>query len=142
MIPHVGSENEASALALETIMQVQAGGPVEASRHGGDCRGHVGFAPHFRVVLEDARPVRFMAQGNNDLTIVVRGPSGQWWCNDDSDGLNPMVELSAATPGTYPGLHRHVRIRALTCECTRHNRPHAHALATHSGTKHDRAALA
>jgi hypothetical protein len=101
MIPHVGAENEASTLALETITQVQAGGPVEASRHGGDCRGHVGFAPHFRVALEDARSVRFMAQGNNDLTIVVRGPSGQWWCNDDSDGLNPMVELSAVTPGTY-----------------------------------------
>jgi len=99
-IPRVGSEAEAATLALETIIPLQAGGSIEASRHGGDCRGFVGFAPNFRVLLDDARPVRFMAQGDRDLTIVVRGPTGQW-CNDDNDGLNPMVELAGPTPGLY-----------------------------------------
>lgn len=100
-IPRVGSETEAATLDFETITQLQAGGPVAASRHGGDCRGYVGFAPNFRVAVADARPVRFMAQGDRDLTIVVVGPTGQWWCNDDSDGLNPMVEITGPIPGLY-----------------------------------------
>lgn len=100
-IPRVGAEGDAAMLALETVTQVLAGGPVEASRQGGECRGHIGFMPHFRVTAEGARPLRFMAQGDGDLTIVVRGPSGQRWCNDDSDGLNPMVEVPTPVAGTY-----------------------------------------
>ena len=101
MLQHVGVLGEAATLELEVITPALAGGAVDASRHGGDCRGHVGLVPHFRVSLVDARPVRFMAQGAQDLTLVVRGPSGQWWCNDDSDGLNPMVELAGHSPGVY-----------------------------------------
>lgn len=100
-IPRIGTEADAATLALETITQLQAGGSVEASRYGGDCRGFVGSAPNFRVSLEGSLPARFMAQGDRDLTIVVRGPSGQHWCNDDHDGLNPMVELAGPIPGVY-----------------------------------------
>ncbi len=100
-IPRIGSESEAATLAVETITPLQAGGSVQASRHGGDCRGYVSFAPSFRVALDDAQPTRFMAQGERDLTLVVRGPTGQWWCNDDHDGLNPMVEITSPTPGVY-----------------------------------------
>ena len=30
--------------------------------------------------------------GTNDITLVVQRPDGTYLCNDDSDGLNPMVE--------------------------------------------------
>ena len=100
-IPRIGRESEAATLALETITPLQAGGSVEASRHGGDCRGFVGSEPNFRVSLEDTRSTRFMAQGDRDLTLAVLGPSGQHWCNDDYDGLNPMVELAGPIPGVY-----------------------------------------
>lgn len=84
------------------ILHGLAGGPREANMtFGADCRGQVGSQPSHRFLLDAAFPyLRIMARGDSDLTLVVRTPGGLTRCNDDSDGLNPVVE-GAFEPGIY-----------------------------------------
>jgi hypothetical protein len=78
-----------------------AGGTREASTFGPECRGRVQPMPNHRFRLESSFPyLRIMARGDRDLTLVVRTPGGISRCNDDSDGLNPVVE-GAFEPGIY-----------------------------------------
>ncbi|MFN7699598.1 MAG: hypothetical protein ACK6CU_25860 [Deltaproteobacteria bacterium] len=81
------------------IFQGVAGGPDDALRFGPLCRGRISSSPNLRFRVSEAQQVRVMARGDADLTLVVRGPMGVL-CNDDSDGLNPMVEGSLG-PGVY-----------------------------------------
>ena len=34
-------------------------------------------------------------------TLLVNAPDGSWYCNDDSNGLNPMVSWSSPRSGQY-----------------------------------------
>jgi hypothetical protein len=79
-----------------------AGGPRDASAaFGSDCRGQVPSQPSHRFLLDASFPyLRIMARGDSDLTLAVRTPGGLTRCNDDSDGLNPVVE-GAFEPGVY-----------------------------------------
>lgn len=79
-----------------------AGGPRDAaSSFGPDCRGQLPMQPSHRFRLEASYPyLRIMARGDSDLTLVVRSAAGIVRCNDDSDGLNPVVE-GAFEPGEY-----------------------------------------
>src|SRR5690606_4508404 len=39
---------------------------------------------------------------DSDTTLVVNGPDGLWYCDDDSNGgLNPQVTFSSPRSGTY-----------------------------------------
>ncbi|GAB4206987.1 MAG: hypothetical protein OHK0013_24150 [Sandaracinaceae bacterium] len=83
------------------VLHGLAGGIREASAFGPDCRGRVATTPSRRFLLETSFPyLRIMARGERDLTLVVRTPGGTARCNDDSDGLNPVVE-GAFEPGIY-----------------------------------------
>lgn len=79
-----------------------AGGPRDAaSSFGPDCRGQLPMQPSHRLELQASYPyLRIMVRGDDDLTLVVRTPGGLSRCNDDSDGLNPMVD-GAFEPGIY-----------------------------------------
>lgn len=61
--------------------------------HGapGDCRGHVPDAP--QIVLRLARPtaVRIAPTSSTDIVLVVRTSEGDVFCDDDTDGSNPVV---------------------------------------------------
>lgn len=47
--------------------------------------------------------LRFYFQPNQsgDTALVINGPNGQWSCNDDSVGLNPMVTFNGPQAGQY-----------------------------------------
>lgn len=87
-----------------TIVPGIAGGPFYLSTLASECIGHAGPVPGHRLVVEGAAPVRLRvmayATSGQDLTIAVRGPDGRMRCNDDSDGLMPLVE-DALAPGEY-----------------------------------------
>lgn len=77
----------------------EAGGASDPAGLGATslCVGHVRAAPSHVVVVQ--RPIdalRLRVQAPSDTTLAVRGPDGQWRCNDDFDGLNP------ALGGTFP----------------------------------------
>ena len=79
-------------------MRTATGAPF--STFLGECTGHGATMPthHLSVTGETALVLRVMAYapGGEDLTIAIRGSDGQIRCNDDFDGLAPLVE------GTFP----------------------------------------
>jgi hypothetical protein len=105
--PQLPSTTPAEAIGITPgftdpmIFHGLAGGPRAASNFSPDCRGQVPMQPSHRFRLDASFPyLRIMARGEADLTLVVRSPGGMMRCNDDSDGLNPVVE-GAFEPGVY-----------------------------------------
>lgn len=106
--PHLPTMTPGAALAISPgfadpmILHGVAGGPRDAaSAFGADCRGQVPLVPSHRLeLLSSYSYLRIMVRGDDDLTLVVRTPGGLSRCNDDSDGLNPMVDGSFE-PGIY-----------------------------------------
>ncbi len=45
--------------------------------------------------------LQMTVQSEFDATLAVSGPDGTWTCNDDGDGLAPVVEMRAAPRGRY-----------------------------------------
>lgn len=88
-----GGVQQASALATSDVA-------------GNSCVGNIPMAPQHTVTVAAAIPfLRILVSGTEDSTLVVRGPNGQFYCNDDSgdpgNGFNPVVEITAAAPGSY-----------------------------------------
>ena len=84
---------------------VTAGGGVEIDRFSGDswCAGFVAERPS--VAVEYAAgdfPLFFSMQTDDDGTLAVHTPDGEWICDDDSAGdLNPGVRIDAPASGRY-----------------------------------------
>jgi hypothetical protein len=82
-----------------------AGGSVDASRLGGDCRGNISDSPDVRVVYEagSGLPLVFTVASDADTTLVINAPDGRWYCNDDKAllNLNPRVIFRNARAGSY-----------------------------------------
>lgn len=84
------------------VLSGSAGGPSQASSLDPTCRGYVGIIPSHTLQVSGAMPMlRIMARSDEDTTLVVRRPDGTYACNDDSDGLNPAVDLANVQPGAY-----------------------------------------
>jgi hypothetical protein len=82
---------------------VVASEPLEALVPDLFCSGHAGTdAPDLVLTVEDPGPeLSLYAVSPTDLVIAVRGPDGQWLCNDDSYGINPAVTFEAPQAGDY-----------------------------------------
>jgi TPR repeat protein len=67
------------------------------------CVGYVSArAPTITVTV--GQPLtfgRFFTHMSGDPTLLIRDPNGGWHCNDDSVGLDAMVELRDAPAGLY-----------------------------------------
>lgn len=71
---------------------------------GSGCIGYAAVAPDYSINLSgDMAQLRigFTADDNADTTMIVRLANGSYVCNDDADGLNPVVTVSAAAAGQY-----------------------------------------
>ncbi|MCC5995569.1 MAG: hypothetical protein JJU18_04260 [Oceanicaulis sp.] len=91
------------------VVDIAAGGEVQARRalegytigHAGDrrCRGHIHEAPDLRLRFEAGRtlPLIIRANAEFDTTLVVNGPDGTWYCDDDS-GPGVQAELHWDNP--------------------------------------------
>lgn len=82
---------------------IDAGGSRSARDLGSGCRGDIGIRPDVRLHYEAGSnfPLNIYATSETDLTLVVRGPNGEWHCNDDYDGLDPAVMLENPASGSY-----------------------------------------
>jgi len=85
---------------------VPAGGRVAAnqlrSANGQACRGWVTRAPsaRFNVDASSLDGLMFTATADFDTTLAIHAPNGRWYCADDDDGLNPVLNL-VAQQGDY-----------------------------------------
>jgi hypothetical protein len=79
-----------------------AGGSVDATPLGSNCRGHIPAGPHVTLATTGHEHVVLTTTATGDLTLVVRDAAGALHCDDDSGGAQqPRVE--ATLP---PGQHQ------------------------------------
>lgn len=84
-------------------VSLQAGGSIDASTIGAwGCVGQIANAPDYELTFSaGSLPLFLSVESSADTTLVVNGPDGSWYCNDDFDGLNPGLEFSPAQSGVY-----------------------------------------
>lgn len=85
-------------------VSLQSGGSIDATRLGGDCKGMIASAPDYRInyTAGTSLPLILSVASSTDTTLVVNGPDGRWYCNDDGpNGINPSVRFNHPTSGQY-----------------------------------------
>lgn len=94
---------EGGFLPDPVVIELEAGGSFDARTLGGECVGFINEgSPDVAFDFSSpTAPVNLYALSDADTTLVVRAPSGQWLCNDDTHGLNPLVRLAKPAPGRY-----------------------------------------
>lgn len=85
---------------------VVSGGDLDAADAGTDagCSGWVTAQPDVIVSFTEMSGFlrfAFRASDDGDATLVINDGNGNWHCNDDAVGLNPMVDLADAPAGQY-----------------------------------------
>ncbi|MGM0455858.1 MAG: hypothetical protein ACQERW_06790, partial [Cyanobacteriota bacterium] len=88
-------------------VDVMPGGSTNASNLdlGSDCVGFINASnPDVRVNYEAGNSsfLSFNVTGGGDTTLLINGPDGNWYCNDDFDGaVSPRVMFQPALSGQY-----------------------------------------
>jgi len=78
-----------------------SGGGTDASTLNNACAGWVSGTPdHLFVSGGNFTALRLLAHATDDITLVVQKPDGTYVCNDDTEGLDPIV-AAPFPPGTY-----------------------------------------
>ncbi|OLF71376.1 hypothetical protein AWH62_12560 [Maricaulis sp. W15] len=86
------------------LVELMAGGDVEAeSAADRSCRGFVTLAPDVELTFEPGGlDLYISAVSDRDTTLVINGPDGEWYCNDDGAGnFNPGVRFIEPQAGVY-----------------------------------------
>lgn len=107
----IGAQPTFSNLTLEAgftpdpyRIQLTAGGDINAERtQGGECVGMIANAPDIRLTYSpDELPLNIRVSSKEDTTLVINGPDGSWYCDDDSGGgENPMISFTDPEEGVY-----------------------------------------
>lgn len=86
-------------------ISVLGGGAIDMGDINADCNGFVAqrasFTLRYTANVADFPTLYIGATSDADTTIAVRTPNGQWVCNDDASGLNPMVAIEQPRTGRY-----------------------------------------
>lgn len=81
---------------------VYAGGGLEASSFANTCVGMVSEVAQLNFEYDGSGgPLVISGWGDEDISLAVNGPDGRWYCNDDTNGLNPRVNWNSARNGIY-----------------------------------------
>ncbi|MCW5725525.1 MAG: peptidase S1 [Maricaulaceae bacterium] len=83
---------------------LQSGGSIDSAQSiGGHCRGFVANAPDVRLNFRPGSlPLIISVASDSDTTLVINGPDGRWYCDDDSgQGLNPSIRFNNPQGGQY-----------------------------------------
>ena len=86
------------------VTNLRSGGNVDASRVSSDCSGYISGAPDVRLVYSSGSlPLIISADARAYTTLVVNGPDGSWYCDDDSGdrGMNPSIRFNNPSSGRY-----------------------------------------
>jgi hypothetical protein len=87
------------------VTSVSAGGNLNAERLDDSCRGFISNAPDVRLAYSTSGrlPLIISVESRADTTLVVNGPDGSWYCDDDGgvNGLNPAVRFDNPRSGRY-----------------------------------------
>lgn len=80
-----------------------SGGSIDATTIANGCVGMVARAPDFQLTYSaGSLPLIFGVTSDHDTTLVINGPNGRWYCDDDSgDGTNPLMSIPEPQSGVY-----------------------------------------
>lgn len=80
-----------------------SGGSINGGELPGACVGMISDAPDFELTYDsNGGPLTFRTQSGGDTTLIINGPDGSWYCDDDSGGgVNARVRFGSAPSGTY-----------------------------------------
>ncbi|MFK7791687.1 MAG: hypothetical protein AB8B88_03345 [Devosiaceae bacterium] len=91
-----------SDLAAGHSITLQAGGNMDAFNANNACAGYVADTPDYVIDYAGGRgPMTIASTSEVDTTLVVVGPDGTVYCNDDAVDLNPAVTINSASAGAY-----------------------------------------
>jgi hypothetical protein len=79
-------------------------GTIDAATLGSPCVGVISNAPDLRLNYSAGQyQLMISADSAADTTLVVNGPDGRWYCDDDggNNGLNPAVSFPNPSSGQY-----------------------------------------
>jgi hypothetical protein len=86
------------------VIAIRSGGAIDAQSISPACAGFISSAPDVRLNYRaGSLPLIFSVAARADTTLVVNGPDGRWYCDDDGgvNGNNPMVRFNAPLSGRY-----------------------------------------
>ena len=81
------------------LITLQAGGTLDAADRFDTCKGFIAQAADVRLMWsgsgKGSSPIKISVVSNADTTLVVNGPDGRWYCDDDSgEDSNPSLTLT------------------------------------------------
>ncbi len=83
-------------------VSVYSGGSNDATVLGGSCVGQISDSPDVVVNFNaSGGRLAFQVVSRGDTSLVINGPDGRYYCDDDSNGLNPVLDWSNAPSGQY-----------------------------------------
>ena len=85
-------------------INLTAGGNIDVSYSvSSDCRGYVTNAPDVELYYSaGSLPLIISTNSSSDTTLVVNGPDGSWYCDDDGgEGLNASLRWNRPMSGAY-----------------------------------------
>lgn len=86
------------------VVNLESGGNINAQTLSSSCRGFIAQAPDVRVNYRAGQyQLMVSADSQTDTTLVINGPDGSWYCDDDSgnNGLNPLIRFNNPQSGQY-----------------------------------------
>ena len=103
--PNYGTLNLRSGFTPDpSVVRVQSGGSLDARTIDSSCAGFITAAPDVRLVYSaGSLPLIISVASGADTTLVVNGPDGRWYCDDDGgvNGMNPSVRFNHPASGRY-----------------------------------------
>ena len=104
--PNFGTLNLTTGFTPDPqVVAVRSGGSIDAESISPDCNGFISNAPDVRLVFSagSSLPLVISATSSADTTLVINGPDGEWYCDDDggNEGLNPSVRFDSPASGRY-----------------------------------------
>lgn len=83
-------------------ISLTAGGPIDVSRQINGCFGFIADAPDYRLQYTPGGfSLFFYVDAPEDTTLVINAPDGSWYCDDDTRGLDPVVQFPSPMAGQY-----------------------------------------
>lgn len=85
------------------VVAVQSGGSINANTINASCAGFIADAPDVRLrFTAGSLPLIISVASTADTTLVVNGPDGAWYCNDDGGAnMNPSLRFENPASGQY-----------------------------------------
>ena len=98
--PASGTLSPGASETLRLEVALRAAGEVPGAL-GAECVGYVDASAPDAVVQWGGGDLEVRVEGDLDPTLVVARPDGTWACNDDADGVLPLVAVPRAPAGRY-----------------------------------------